>query len=99
MSDKTSPVHVQLKLDKCLWCGKPLPDGRTDRKTHDRCRQNVYRWKRAPHRQAEHAKRSLRAIEMRLKYEFSFPDAIAALKAVQDEINEIYKRYNIVRVK
>jgi len=94
-----TPAHVQMRLDNCLWCGKPLPDGRYDRKTHNNCRFKVYRWKNTTKRYASQVKTRLLEIEKRLNYELSFADGITALKAIQEEINAIYARHNIVRVK
>jgi len=96
---ENAPRHAQLRLDRCLWCNEPLPDGRYDRKTHDNCRNKIYKWKRHAKRYAGDCIKRLNSIEQRLNFEFSFQDAIAALHDIQSEINEIYKRHNIVRVK
>ena len=97
--DKSTPVHVQLRLDRCLWCGKALPDGRYDRRTHNECRMKVHRWKRAPKRIQSDIYAKLEQIEERLECDWSFSDAVEALSGIQKRINEIYHAHSIVRVK
>jgi len=96
---KNTPQHVQMRLDRCIWCNKPLPQGRYDRKSHEGCRQKIYKYKRRSEILSNACIKQLNEIETRLNYEFSFSDGIASLVAVQKEINEIYKRHNIVKVK
>jgi len=97
--DRQAPVHVQLRLENCIWCGKPLPDGRYDRRSHNECRMRIHRWKKAPKRYQNDIFVLLKKIEARLDHEWSFSEAVDALKQVQCRINEIYHDHSIVRVK
>lgn len=96
---QTAPKHIQLRLDNCLWCGKPLPDGRYDRKTHNECRVKLHRWKRKLSRAKAEALKQIQIIEAFMQFEWEFCDAVNEMKSVQDAINEVYRKHNIVRVK
>jgi len=96
---QTAPKHVQLRLDNCLWCNKPLPSGRYDRKTHEACRVKLHRWKKKMYGATKRASIELENIEQYLNFDWMFCEAAAELKKIQDQINEIYKKHNIVRVK
>lgn len=96
---QTAPKHVQLRLDNCLWCNKPLPAGRYDRKTHNECRVSLHRWKKKLNGATKRAVIELENIEHYLQYDWMFCDAAEQLKVLQEKINEIYRKHNIVRVK
>lgn len=96
---QTAPKHIQLRIDNCLWCGKPLPDGRYDRKTHNECRVRLHRWKKRAVVAQKAAVKQIEKIEIYLNFEYSFCDGVEQLKLIQEAINAVYKKHNIVRVK
>lgn len=97
MPSKSGPIQQTIFL--CTWCNEPLPAGRTDRKTHEKCRQKMWRYKRAVKRETDKMMKSLSLLENYMMFQDTREEGIELLKSVISRINTVCENANIKRIK
>lgn len=89
---------VQLTIFDCQWCGKPLPKGRADMKTHKQCRSKLWRWKKKQERMAKNAVNLINHIADNSSLMFYREESISQLKAISAALGRAYAKHNIRKV-
>lgn len=94
----SAPVN-QLRLETCVFCGEHFSSKRNDRKTcSGRCRTRLARWRKRLDLHEKKASLELAEIASYLRYPDSVPSAVAALRTLKQEIDDLYKQAGIVKV-
>lgn len=93
-------AHERMITRTCFFCGKPFMTTRTDAKYCSAlCRQRALRWRK---RLPDTLTRLLSAVDglaAYLVYDDAKPQAIKALNRASAEIDEVYRKFNIRKVK
>lgn len=91
------PTLVQLSVFTCAWCGKPLPKGRSHRKTHEGCRQKLFGWRSNQNRRGIEAERAIEMLGAYLNIPETRDLAVVQFEAVERKLIECYKIAGIAR--
>lgn len=97
MKDVLTPT--QLRLDLCLFCGEPLPDGNNNRRTHDRCRIKLFRWHRRNRAAYMRIINDLKTLSEYGQHPLGYDRFLVMIKEINAELSRTLTENRITRIR